>query len=78
MLDILGRLSVAERASIDECYLDISEEAKRRMAACSGNPPLAINLEQVHICGEVMSFVCCASDECAHVSMAESPSNSKA
>ncbi|BDA43773.1 DNA polymerase eta [Coccomyxa sp. Obi] len=52
VLGILARLSIAERASIDECYLDISEEAKKRMAACSGHPPLPVNLEQVHVCGE--------------------------
>ena len=53
VLGVLARLSTAERASIDECYLDISEEAKKRMAACSGHPPLPVNLEQVHVCGEV-------------------------
>ncbi|CAL8468278.1 g7818 [Coccomyxa elongata] len=52
VLGILARLSIAERASIDECYLDISEEAKKRMAACAGHPPLPVNLEQVHVCGE--------------------------
>ena len=53
MLDILARLSIAERASIDECYLDITQEASKRLAACSGHPPLPIHLEQVHVCGEV-------------------------
>ncbi len=53
VLGILARLSIAERASIDECYLDISEEAKKRMAACAGYPALPVNMEQVHVCGEV-------------------------
>lgn len=53
VLDILARLSIAERASIDECYLDITQEASKRLAACSGHPPLPIHLEQVHVCGEV-------------------------
>ncbi len=53
VLDILARLSIAERASIDECYLDITQEASRRLAACSGHPPLPIKPEQVHVCGEV-------------------------
>lgn len=57
VLGILARLSTAERASIDECYLDISEEAKRRLAACSAHPPLPINLEQVHVCGEASSDI---------------------
>lgn len=52
VLDILARLSIAERASIDECYLDISEEAKKRLAASSAHPPLPINVDQVHVCGE--------------------------
>jgi hypothetical protein len=51
-LEILARLSIAERASIDECYLDISEEAKKRLAASSAHPPLPINVDQVHVCGE--------------------------
>lgn len=61
VLGILARLSIAERASIDECYLDISEEAKKRMAACSGHPPLPVNMEQVHVCGEVqLEHLLCA------------------
>jgi DNA polymerase eta len=53
VLQVLSRLSIAERASIDECYLDIAEEAKKRMAACSGNPPLPVNVDEVHVSGEV-------------------------
>ena len=53
VLDILARLSIAERASIDECYLDITQEASKRLSACSGHPPLPSHAEQVHVCGEV-------------------------
>ena len=63
VLDILARLSIAERASIDECYLDITQEASKRLAACSGHPSLPINLEQVHVCGEV-SLVQCSGHAC--------------
>ena len=66
VLDILARLSIAERASIDECYLDITQEASKRLAACSGHPPLPINLEQVHVCGEV-SLVQCSGHACMYL-----------
>ena len=52
VLDILARLAIAERASIDECYLDITQEASKRLSACSGHPPLPSHAEQVHVCGE--------------------------
>ena len=58
VLDILARLSIAERASIDECYLDITQEASKRLAASSGHPALPINLEQVHVCGKVGCLLC--------------------
>ena len=57
VLDILGTVAVCERASIDECYLDLTEEAHRRMAAAGGSPPLPVNPEQVH----VASLVSCSS-----------------
>ena len=44
-----------ERASIDECYLDLTEEAQRRVAAAGGVLPLPHRPQQVHIyssCGE--------------------------
>ncbi len=50
--DILARLAVCEKASIDECYLDISEEARRRMKL--GPPALPVNPDRVHICGQVL------------------------
>ena len=53
MADILARLATTERASIDECYLDLGEEARRRMAACAGHPPLPARAEQVHVSGQV-------------------------
>ena len=59
VLDILARLSIAERASIDECYLDITQEASKRLSACSGHPPLPSHAEQVHVCGEVSTSLAC-------------------
>jgi nucleotidyltransferase/DNA polymerase involved in DNA repair len=50
--DILARLAVCEKASIDECYLDISVEARRRLLE-SGIPQLPVNSDRAHICGEV-------------------------
>ena len=51
--DILARLAVTERASIDECYLDITEEARRRMAASGGHAPVPVHIDQVHVSGQV-------------------------
>ncbi|KAL4434375.1 hypothetical protein ABPG75_000816 [Micractinium tetrahymenae] len=52
VLDILARLAKTERASIDECYLDLTEEAQRRLEACGGVPPMPCNAEQVHVMAE--------------------------
>ncbi|KAK9830086.1 hypothetical protein WJX72_009709 [[Myrmecia] bisecta] len=52
VVDILSRLSVCERASVDECYLDVTEEAHKRLAACSGHPPLPVSPQQIHVCGQ--------------------------
>ena len=49
--DILARLAICEKASIDECYLDITAEARRRMEA-SEQLQLPVNSHQVHVCGE--------------------------
>eukprot|EP00891_Asterochloris_glomerata_P001049 jgi/Astpho2/1049/gw1.00017.35.1_t len=49
VLDILGTVAICERASIDECYLDLTEEAHRRLAAAGGSPLLPVNPEQVHV-----------------------------
>lgn len=49
VLDILARCSICERASIDECYLDLTEEAHRRLEAGAGVPPFPINSDQVHV-----------------------------
>ncbi len=46
-------MAICERASIDECYLDLTEEAHKRLAACGGQPLLPINPDRVHICGQV-------------------------
>lgn len=52
VVEILSRMAICERASIDECYLDLTEEAHKRLAACGGQPPLPINPDRVHICGQ--------------------------
>ena len=56
-MDILSRIGVVERASIDECYLDLTEEAHTRLAACNGQPILPVNPDRVHICGQVTSLM---------------------
>lgn len=43
VLDVLARLARTERASIDECYLDLTEEAQRRLEDCGGVAPLPCN-----------------------------------
>ena len=53
VVDILSRIGVVERASIDECYLDLTEESHSRLAACNGQPGLPANADRVHICGQV-------------------------
>ena len=41
VLEILGKDGVVcERASIDECYLDLTEKAHERLQACGGHLPL--------------------------------------
>lgn len=50
--DILARLAICEKASIDECYLDITAEARRRLEA-SQQVQLPVKSHQVHVCGEV-------------------------
>jgi len=50
--DILARLAVCEKASIDECYLDITAEAHRRLKE-HGRPQLPVNADRAHICGQV-------------------------
>ncbi|KAL3149821.1 hypothetical protein ABBQ38_013642 [Trebouxia sp. C0009 RCD-2024] len=52
VVDILSRIGIVERASIDECYLDLTEESHSRLAACSGQPNLPVNADRVHICGQ--------------------------
>ena len=51
-MDVLSRLSTCERASIDECYLDISAEAARRLAAASGHPQPPVNADRIHVAGQ--------------------------
>ncbi|KAK9862849.1 hypothetical protein WJX84_002605 [Apatococcus fuscideae] len=52
VVDILSRKSICERASIDECYIDITAEAQRRLTASSGQPAMPISPRQVHVCGQ--------------------------
>lgn len=56
-MDILSRIGIVERASIDECYLDLTQESHIRLAACNGQPPLPVNADRVHICGQVGSCI---------------------
>lgn len=51
-MDILGRLGVCERASIDECYLDLTAEARKRLSAAAGRPQRPVSFERVHVCTE--------------------------
>ena len=57
VVEILSRIAICERASIDECYLDLTEEAHKRLAACGGQPPLPVNSDRVHICGQVSMLI---------------------
>ena len=57
MTDILARLAVCEKASIDECYLDITAEAKRRSDA-QEQVQAPINAQQVHMTGQVTELHC--------------------
>ena len=57
VVEILSRIAICERASIDECYLDLTEEAHKRLAACGGQPPLPVNPDRVHICGQVSMLI---------------------
>lgn len=51
VLKILGEGNAVkvERASIDECYLDLTEEANKRLAASGGMPSLPVRSYQVHL-----------------------------
>jgi nucleotidyltransferase/DNA polymerase involved in DNA repair len=51
--DILSRLAVTERASIDEVYLDVTAEAGRRLAAlpAGSTPPEPVLFMGMHVAG---------------------------
>lgn len=51
-MDILARAGICERASIDECYLDLTAESKKRLAAAAGQPPAPPSFDEVHVCAE--------------------------
>ena len=44
-----GNAVKVERASIDECYLDLTEEANKRLATSGGMPSLPVRSHQVHL-----------------------------
>lgn len=50
---ILQRMGICERASIDECYLDITVEARKRLSNSLGQMPRPGDLSRVHVCGVV-------------------------
>ena len=55
-MDILAEGgAVTERASIDECYLDVTEVAQQMLRDAGGQPPLPLPhlLAQIHVCGAV-------------------------
>lgn len=55
-MSILSRLAVCERASIDEAYLDLTQEAGRRLAG-PGGPVAALgcapDMQGWHLAGSV-------------------------
>lgn len=50
--DILARGGVCERASIDEAYIDVTEESQRRLRlAASGPLPEPPSFDRIHVSG---------------------------
>lgn len=49
VLQILSRKSICERASIDECYLDVTLEAHKRLEKSAGLPPYPVEPHQIHV-----------------------------
>ncbi len=49
VLECISKFGVTERASVDEMYLDCTEEATRRLQENCGQPPMPQRLEQIHI-----------------------------
>lgn len=37
-------------SAVDECYLDLTAEAQRVLAACGGEPPLPVNIGALSSC----------------------------
>lgn len=52
---ILSTLCVCERASIDEAYLDVTDEAMRRLSRAGGKLPQQQDFDGWHVCGIVSS-----------------------
>lgn len=59
VIGILSTLSICERASIDEAYIDVTDEANRRHAAGGGWPAAPFNTEGWHVCGVVSTLKSC-------------------
>lgn len=62
VLAIMARYGITERASIDEMYIDCTDEALRRLQATGGAPALPQKLDQIHIAAMVCCFAmvgCC-------------------
>ena len=63
-MDILARMGTCERASIDECYLDLTAESRKRLAAAAGTLQHPDSFDRVHVCTEngpvsfLVTFVC--------------------
>lgn len=56
VMDVLAEGGIiAERASIDECYLDVTDAAQRLLQGADGQPPLPPpeQLSQIHVIGAV-------------------------
>lgn len=58
VLAIMARYGITERASIDEMYIDCTDEALRRLQANGGAPALPLQLDQIHIAAMVCVCVC--------------------
>ncbi len=54
--EVLSRLAVTERASIDEVYLDVTAEALRRLAGIppGSKPPEPESFVGIHVAGEIV------------------------
>lgn len=50
--DILARGGICERASIDEAYIDVTEEAQKRLKLAGDGPlPEPLSFDRIHVSG---------------------------